>query len=183
MSCSSLPTPMVVYAHTDLRSAQGMERLFVGQCMPASAAAGSHACELWVSGLFYSPIPGYLSPQLIWLPRRDFATQVQRIIALGFNTVKVPFSFNDLYGLVPNNYTEPCTQVTAQQLQVSQLPCPNVMKCYRSASRLAPTSCEMFLDSSWWAGQRRTCCSARANESTEVTCNGRAAVEECMAPA
>eukprot|EP00891_Asterochloris_glomerata_P005014 jgi/Astpho2/5014/Aster-05948 len=56
---------------------------------------------------------------------RNFATQVQRIIALGFNTVKVPFSFNDLYGLVPNNYTESCTQLTAQQLQDS-LTNPNV---------------------------------------------------------
>lgn len=48
---------------------------------------------------------------------------MQRIIALGFNTVKVPFSFNDLYGLVPNNYTESCTQLTAQQLQV-RTACP-----------------------------------------------------------
>ena len=65
---------------------------------------------------------------------------MQRIIALGFNTVKIPFSFNDLYGLVPNNYTEPCTQVTAQQLQVSQLPYPNVTKCYTVASCRTPKS-------------------------------------------
>ena len=64
----------------------------------------------------------------MWLPCRDFATQVQRIIALGFNTVKIPFSFNDLYGLVPNNYTETCTQVTAQQLQVSQSHCLHILR-------------------------------------------------------
>ena len=57
---------------------------------------------------------------------RDLATQVQRIIALGFNTIKIPFSFNDLYGLIPNNFTGDCEPLTAAQLQVS---CLHRLRC------------------------------------------------------
>ena len=50
---------------------------------------------------------------------QDFQTQVRRIVSLGFNTVKVPFSFNDLAGLQPQSFLTNCTLPNEQQLQSS----------------------------------------------------------------
>ena len=50
---------------------------------------------------------------------QDFQTQVQRIISLGFNTVKIPFSFNDLAELQPLSFLINCTLPTTEQLQSS----------------------------------------------------------------
>ncbi|DBB04409.1 TPA: hypothetical protein ACH3X1_012892 [Trebouxia sp. C0004] len=56
---------------------------------------------------------------------QDFQTQVQRILSLGFNTVKIPFSFNDLSGLQPLDFVINCTLPTTAQLQ-SSVSNPNV---------------------------------------------------------
>ena len=50
---------------------------------------------------------------------QDFQTQVQRILSLGFNMVKIPFSFNDLVGLQPQSFLTNCTLPTREQLQSS----------------------------------------------------------------
>ncbi|KAL3142124.1 hypothetical protein ABBQ32_004742 [Trebouxia sp. C0010 RCD-2024] len=50
---------------------------------------------------------------------QDFQTQVQRIISLGFNMVKIPFSFNDLADLQPLSVLTNCTLPTTEQLQSS----------------------------------------------------------------
>ena len=50
---------------------------------------------------------------------QDFQTQVQRIISLGFNMVKIPFSFNDLAELQPLSVLTNCTLPTREQLQSS----------------------------------------------------------------
>ena len=56
---------------------------------------------------------------------QDFQTQVQRILSLGFNMVKIPFSFNDLSGLQPLDFVVNCTLPTTAQLQ-SSVTNPNV---------------------------------------------------------
>lgn len=49
----------------------------------------------------------------------DFSTQVQRMKALGFNTVKLPFSFNTLLGGADTpNVPFKCSTATAAQIQV-----------------------------------------------------------------
>ena len=50
---------------------------------------------------------------------QDFQTQVQRILSLGFNMVKIPFSFSDLSGLQPKDFVINCTLPTTAQLQGS----------------------------------------------------------------
>jgi aryl-phospho-beta-D-glucosidase BglC (GH1 family) len=42
----------------------------------------------------------------------DFATVVQRQKLLGFNAVRLPFSFHDLHGLAPKNFAQTCTMPT-----------------------------------------------------------------------
>jgi len=56
---------------------------------------------------------------------QDFQTQVQRILSLGFNMVKIPFSFNDLSGLQPLDFIINCTLPTTAQLK-SSVTNPNV---------------------------------------------------------
>lgn len=49
----------------------------------------------------------------------DFSTQVQRMKALGFNAVKLPFSFKTLLGTgAPPKVPLKCTTATAAQIQV-----------------------------------------------------------------
>ena len=43
---------------------------------------------------------------------KDFATVVYRMQLLGFNTVRLPFSFKDLFDAAPKPVAQPCTQVT-----------------------------------------------------------------------
>ena len=50
---------------------------------------------------------------------QDFQVQVQRILALGFNMVKIPFSFNDLASLQPESFLLNCTLPTTAQVQAS----------------------------------------------------------------
>ncbi|EIE18857.1 hypothetical protein COCSUDRAFT_59785 [Coccomyxa subellipsoidea C-169] len=53
----------------------------------------------------------------------DFSTQVQRMKSLGFNAVKLPFSFKTLLGTAPTpKYPLKCISTTAAQLQASVLP-------------------------------------------------------------
>lgn len=56
---------------------------------------------------------------------QDFQVQVQRILALGFNMVKIPFSFNDLSMLQPQSFLLNCTLPTDAQVQ-SATTNPNV---------------------------------------------------------
>jgi hypothetical protein len=49
----------------------------------------------------------------------DFATVVYRMELLGFNAIRLPFSFKDLYNLPPRNYAQQCTVVTLSQIQAS----------------------------------------------------------------
>src|SRR5947208_543484 len=48
----------------------------------------------------------------------DFATVVYRMKLLGFNAVRLPFSFTDLE-LPPRNYAQNCTVATRNQIQAS----------------------------------------------------------------
>lgn len=48
----------------------------------------------------------------------DFSTQVVRIRALGFNAVKLPFSFSQLLGAALAPVSTTCTTTTDAQLQV-----------------------------------------------------------------
>ena len=50
---------------------------------------------------------------------QDFQVQVQRILALGFNMVKIPFSFNDLSMLQPQSFLLNCTLPTTAQVQAA----------------------------------------------------------------
>ncbi len=49
----------------------------------------------------------------------DFATVVYRMQLLGFNAVRLPFSFKDLFGLAPRNYAQNCTIANQAQIQAS----------------------------------------------------------------
>jgi Cellulase (glycosyl hydrolase family 5) len=49
----------------------------------------------------------------------DFATVVYRMQLLGFNAIRLPFSFLDLYQLAPKNYTQSCTLDSQSQIQAS----------------------------------------------------------------
>lgn len=49
----------------------------------------------------------------------DFATIVYRMQLLGFNAVRLPFSFTDLFGASPRNYNAACTLPTQAQIQAS----------------------------------------------------------------
>ena len=49
----------------------------------------------------------------------DFATSVTRLAALGFNAVRIPFSFSDLQATRTRNFTRACPTATPAQLQVS----------------------------------------------------------------
>ena len=64
----------------------------------------------------------------------DFATAVQKIIALGFNTVKLPFSFPILANSQPGNVSTACATSSAQDIQVS------LMIMARSCSTWPPTT-------------------------------------------
>lgn len=43
----------------------------------------------------------------------DFATIVYRLQLLGFNAVRLPFSFSDLYDKAPESQVRNCAQVRA----------------------------------------------------------------------
>jgi hypothetical protein len=49
----------------------------------------------------------------------DFATIVYRMQLLGFNAVRLPFSFKDLFTAAPKNYSASCTLATSSQIQAS----------------------------------------------------------------
>ena len=49
----------------------------------------------------------------------DFATVVYRQQLLGFNAVRLPFSFQDLLTLKPQNFVQSCTPPTAKQVAES----------------------------------------------------------------
>lgn len=49
----------------------------------------------------------------------DFATVVYRMELLGFNAIRLPFSFQDLFNLAPKNYAQGCTIATQSQIQAS----------------------------------------------------------------
>ena len=49
----------------------------------------------------------------------DFATVVYRMQLLGFNAVRLPFSFKDLFQLLAKNYTHQCRIVTLREVQAS----------------------------------------------------------------
>lgn len=49
---------------------------------------------------------------------QDFATQVQRIIALGFNSVELPFSFKALLGGSPDPIPTACRDASFALLMV-----------------------------------------------------------------
>lgn len=48
----------------------------------------------------------------------DFATQAQRLRALGFNAVKLPFSFATLLNATGESAPAACAAATAAELQV-----------------------------------------------------------------
>ncbi|WP_068470682.1 cellulase family glycosylhydrolase [Candidatus Protochlamydia phocaeensis] len=49
----------------------------------------------------------------------DFATVVYRMQLLGFNAVRLPFSFQDLFNLPPRNFTQSCTFDSQSDIQAS----------------------------------------------------------------
>jgi len=49
----------------------------------------------------------------------DFATVVYRLQLLGFNAIRLPFSFQDLYNLPPINWSKNCTLASQAQIQAS----------------------------------------------------------------
>lgn len=49
----------------------------------------------------------------------DFATVVYRMQLLGFNAVRLPFSFNDLYNASPRNYTQNSPTASQTEIQTS----------------------------------------------------------------
>lgn len=49
----------------------------------------------------------------------DFATVVYRMQLLGFNAVRIPFSFKDLYTLTPRDYITSCTIPSISAIQAS----------------------------------------------------------------
>ncbi len=49
----------------------------------------------------------------------DFATVVYRMQLLGFNAVRLPFSFKDIYNLSPVGFAGPCQIPTTSQIQAS----------------------------------------------------------------
>lgn len=49
----------------------------------------------------------------------DFATVVHRLQLLGFNAVRLPFSFKDLYGTNPRNYAQQCKVASLSDIQAS----------------------------------------------------------------
>lgn len=48
----------------------------------------------------------------------DFTSAVQQIVALGFNTVKLPFSFSNLLMQPADPVSQGCTATSKQGLQV-----------------------------------------------------------------
>ena len=83
---------------------------------------------------------------------QDFQTQVQRILSLGFNMVKIPFSFNDLANLQPQNFVTNCTLPTTAQLQ-SSVTNPNITAppgrgipaLNATAATVTPGTCNSYL--------------------------------------
>lgn len=49
----------------------------------------------------------------------DFATAAYRMKLLGFNAVRLPFSFKDLYEVPPRNFAQNCTLSTVEQIQAN----------------------------------------------------------------
>ena len=62
---------------------------------------------LWVQDDPASPITGLT---------QDFETVARRIELLGFNAIRIPFSFTDLYTMGPLNYTKPCVHAAPGQV-------------------------------------------------------------------
>ncbi len=62
----------------------------------------------------------------LWNPRNslafDFATAAYRMKLLGFNAVRLPFSFKDLYEIPPRNYAQRCSLAASEQIQASVTP-------------------------------------------------------------
>ena len=52
----------------------------------------------------------------------DFSGQVVRLRALGFNAVKLPFSFSALLGSTLSTISTACTTATDAQVQVISVP-------------------------------------------------------------
>eukprot|EP00891_Asterochloris_glomerata_P009180 jgi/Astpho2/9180/fgenesh1_pg.00137_%23_8_t len=68
---------------------------------------------LWVQDDPASPVTGLT---------QDFETVARRIELLGFNAIRIPFSFTDLYTLGPLNYTKPCIHAAPGQVLESVTP-------------------------------------------------------------
>lgn len=71
----------------------------------------------------------------------DFSTQVTRIRALGFNAVKLPFSFSTLLGAALAPVSTACTTATPAQLQVSTYTAPILQRLALSSASLCCTCC------------------------------------------
>ena len=54
----------------------------------------------------------------------DFASSVRRLAALGFNAVRIPFSFTDLQAKGTRNFTRACRSVSEAELRVRVSTCP-----------------------------------------------------------
>ena len=62
---------------------------------------------LWIQDDPASPVTGLT---------QDFETVARRIELLGFNAIRIPFSFTDLYTMGPLNYTKPCIHAAPGQV-------------------------------------------------------------------
>lgn len=51
--------------------------------------------------------------------RMELTTVLQRLQLLGFNALRLPFSFTDLYTLPPRNFTKHCTHATDAEVRLS----------------------------------------------------------------
>ncbi len=67
----------------------------------------------------------------------DFSTVVYRMQLLGFNAVRLPFSFSDLYTLIPRNFEQTASQASESEIQASVTD-PNATATGKIPSQNAP---------------------------------------------
>ncbi|KAK9810257.1 hypothetical protein WJX72_007450 [[Myrmecia] bisecta] len=88
---------------------------------------------------------------------REFFTVMHRIQILGFNTIRVPFSFVDLFTLTPKSYTVNCQLATDADLRQyttepgfdsSNVPLPPLVALPAAADGYKPGLCNNYLDPS-----------------------------------
>lgn len=81
-------------------------------------ASEQHACHIAICGLISTQtvaIPIFHKQGLAVLQVQDFATVVFRMKALGFNTIKLPFSFEALYAGDKRPFYDGCQNMASPE--------------------------------------------------------------------